>query len=163
MSMICDVYALSQPAVTRLLSDPDGEVASLLDGEGEDTGPSVSLEKSWHGLHYLLNGSADPGDPPLDFLISGGEQVGSDLGYGPARLLPARVTRVIHAAVSGISDEQLWSRFDRATMTAQDVYPTIWHEPEENLRAEYLSYFQELKDVLEAASRAEMALLVVLT
>jgi hypothetical protein len=36
------------------------------------SGRLLRLEKSWHGLHYLLTGSARGGKEPLCFLDQGG-------------------------------------------------------------------------------------------
>jgi hypothetical protein len=46
---------------------------------------ALSLEKSWHMLHYLFTGHAGTGHAPGDLLLSG-EELGEDAGYGPARL-----------------------------------------------------------------------------
>jgi hypothetical protein len=78
---------------------------------------SVHLEKAWHGLHFLLTGSAGESGVPLGFLLEGGQEVG----------------------------------------------PGIWDEEEEELREEYLSYFQELKKVVALAAEGGMGLLVTLS
>src|SRR5262249_44411431 len=46
---------------------------------------ALSLEKSWHMLHYLLTGHVGTGNAPGDLLLSG-QGLGDDVGYGPARL-----------------------------------------------------------------------------
>ncbi len=51
----------------------------LVDGEGLDT----DLDKSWHGLHYLFTQTVWEGEPPLNFIVCGGNPVGNiDVGYG---------------------------------------------------------------------------------
>ena len=53
------------------------------DGEGIET----DLDKAWHGIHYLLTGTAWAGAEPLNFIVCGGTEVGDiDVGYGPARV-----------------------------------------------------------------------------
>lgn len=47
----------------------------------------VDLDKSWHGLHFLFTGTAWEGEEPACFLVLGGEGIGNDVGYGPARVL----------------------------------------------------------------------------
>ena len=43
-------------------------------------GALVDLDKAWHGVHYLLTGTAWEGEPPLNFVVEGG----ADLDYdGP--------------------------------------------------------------------------------
>jgi len=48
-------------------------------------GHSVSLDKAWHGLHYLLCGALEPAPGPLGQAVFGGTEIGEDQGYGPAR------------------------------------------------------------------------------
>jgi hypothetical protein len=119
---------------------------------------TVQLEKSWHGLHYLLTGSPDPGEGPLAFLLSGGEAIGDD--ESGLRLFTPEQVRDLDTALSAVSAEQLWQRFDPDRMTDEGVYPVIWDEPEEELREEYLEYFHAMKDLIHRANRAGNALLL---
>lgn len=45
-------------------------------------------------------------------------------------------------------------------MEQQDIYPGIWDEDEEDLKEEYLGYFQELKQVVAAAAQSGRGLIV---
>jgi hypothetical protein len=59
-------------------------------GAGVDHGPTedgLNLEKSWHVLHYLLTGKAEKAPPPVGNAVLGGQDIGGDRGYGPARFL----------------------------------------------------------------------------
>jgi hypothetical protein len=125
--------------------------------------PSVHLEKAWHGLHYLLTGSAGESGLPLGFLLEGGREVGEDLGYGSPRLFERSEVQHLNATLAPITDDELWSRFDPEAMDAEGVYPGIWDEEEEDLREEYVSYFQELKRLVAQASTGGMGLLVILS
>jgi hypothetical protein len=122
------------------------------------TAESVSLEKAWHGLHYLLTGEVWEGAGPLAFLLSGGEQEGGD--EEAPRWFTPQETVEIHQALLGVSDDQLWSRFDADEMAQNDVYPGIWDEPEEDLQEEYLMYFHQLKEAVAAAVQSNRGLLV---
>jgi hypothetical protein len=125
--------------------------------------PSVHLEKAWHGLHFLLTGSAGESGVPLGFLLEGGQEVGEDDGYGAPRLFQPGEVQQINAALAPISDDELWGRFDPELMEAESIYPGIWDEEEEELREEYLSYFHELKKVVAQAGEGGMGLLVTLS
>jgi hypothetical protein len=46
------------------------------DEDIEDPHADLDVDKAWHGIHYLLTGTAWEGDPPLDFIVKGGSQVG---------------------------------------------------------------------------------------
>ena len=96
---------------------------TLSDGEGQ----IVDVDKAWHGIHYLLTGTADDGEPPLNFLVAGGTDVGDeDVGYGPPRAYTSAQARVIATALASVSDDELRGRFDPRGMMAATVYPEIW-------------------------------------
>lgn len=157
MGMYCQVSVASSPDVGQLLEESD-----LLGGllqRGTATADRISLEKAWHGLHYLLTGEVWEGHGPLAFLLAGGEQIGDD-DESPLRWFAPEETNQIHEALSSISDDKLWSRFDAAEMERQEIYPGIWDEPEADLKEEYLTYFHELKLVVAAAAKSGQGLLV---
>lgn len=111
--------------------------------EVEEEGDGLSLEKAWHGLHYLLTGETWESNGPRGFLLSGGTEHQDDEEV--RRLQPHEVVQ-IHETLQSISDEELWSGFDADEMYAHDIYPQIWDEPENDLREEYLDYFNALKE-----------------
>jgi hypothetical protein len=67
----------------------------------------LNLEKSWHVLHYLLTGKAEKAPPPVGNAILGGQDIGGDLGYGPARFLTPQQVREVRIALSAISKDGL--------------------------------------------------------
>jgi hypothetical protein len=157
MGMYCDVYAATSEELEELLAAPK----TIRDFLGAETTPSTGLEKAWHGLHFLLTGSAWESEGVLGFLASGGEALGQvDLGYGPARFLRPDAVEQLDDALSQISDDELWSRFDPARMETEGVYPVIWDEPEDELRDEYLGYFRKLQAFVSQARRDGKALIV---
>ncbi len=143
MGMYCSLRAVAP--------EEDGPV----DAEGK---LSVSLEKAWHGLHFLLTGSAWEGSMPLGFLLHGGETIGDE--ESGVRLFSPEETRSLDLALAEVSDDRLWERFDPDRMTAEGIYPVIWDEPEGDLREEYLGYFHAMKELIHRASAANRALLV---
>ena len=55
----------------------------------------LSLEKAWHGVHYLLAGTAEPGPELRSQAVLGGVELGDDPGASPAtarRATSARFT-----------------------------------------------------------------------
>lgn len=143
---------------------PSVSVSEL--GLGEDEGIDTDLDKAWHGVHFLLTGTAWAGTPPLDFLVAGGQTVGAeDLGYGPGRVFSAAEVRRIHAAVAAVPDEELARRYSPDAMKEADIYPSIWDRaPEADDAREYvLSYVTTLREFLANASRRGMGMLVYLS
>lgn len=133
----------------------------MINAEPTD-GSYLSLEKAWHGLHYLLTGSADDGPSPLSFILMGGQDIGPDLDYGPARLLSSQFVKELDNTLRDITIDDLWQRFDPAKMFEEKIYPEIWDEPEEELRDEYGWYFNDLKTFVEGASSADNSILIVI-
>jgi len=137
---------------------------SLTLAEGE--GATTDIDKAWHGIHYLLTGTAWEGKPPLNFLVSGGREVGKvDVGYGPARTLTAAETREVAAALVLLDDETLRRRFAPAEMMRLEIYPEIWdRDPDEDDSLGYLmEYLSELRGVVNTASAQGLGLLVTIT
>jgi hypothetical protein len=115
-----------------------------------DEGEIVDLDKAWHGIHYLLTGTAWEGDPPLNFLVTGGREVGDDeVGQGPARTYTAAETREIARALAALSDEELRARFAPGEMMRLEIYPEIWdRDPAED---DTLGYLMEYLGLLRTA------------
>jgi len=94
---------------------------------------ACDVDKAWHGIHYLLTGTAWKGKPPLNFLVCGGREVGKiDVGYGPARVLTAEETRKTCEALRAVTDTDLRARFDPTDMMTHQIYPEIWDRPAED-------------------------------
>jgi hypothetical protein len=127
MSMNGHLLLVSDDDIAALAAEP-WEVHGLIQRrvhKAAEPVDHVDLDKNWHALHFLLTGTAWEGEPPLDVLVRGGEDVGEeDVGYGPARLLhPAPVTD-LHRALDGLPFERLLERFDGVEMDALEIYPS---------------------------------------
>src|SRR5262245_1240188 len=104
MGMIGCFAAVSEDTLTRLRLQPE-TIADFLypeDGEGEPPN-SLDVDKSWHGIHYVLTGEADGGKEPWSLAVLGGEEIGDDLGYGPARFLTPTQVAAVSQALSSLS------------------------------------------------------------
>jgi hypothetical protein len=116
--------------------------AGIRVGAGVDGGPAedgLNLEKSWHVLHYLLTGEVEEAAPPMGNAILGGQEIGEDLGYGPARFLTPQQVREVAAALRSISKDDLSRRFNLKAMMAAQIYP-VRDESELELAQEYFEH-----------------------
>jgi hypothetical protein len=167
-----DVFEQAQAALKPSLlgrlfgkkEPPPADRGGLALGAGE--GASVDLDKAWHGIHYLLTGTAWEGEAPLHFLAAGGRPVGDiDVGYGPVRAFSAAETRAIHDALTGLGDDDLRARFDPADMMEKEIYPEIWDRPaEEDDTLGYLvEHLQLVRKVVADAAAAGHGMLVSLS
>ncbi|MEM1418444.1 MAG: DUF1877 family protein [Myxococcota bacterium] len=120
----------------------------------------ADLDKAWDALRFVL-ARAREGDDPGAFIYAGGEDVGDDLGYGPARFFDATATAALASSVESIDDDAFDGAFDPAAMTS--VYPMVWDEPRADLLEEHLDHFRRLKQVLVAARERGWSLSVAMT
>ncbi|MDM7921537.1 MAG: YfbM family protein [Pyrinomonadaceae bacterium] len=142
-------------------SEPQPESAPMIEPI-ED----IDLDKAWHGIHYLLTKTAWAGDPPLDFLVQGGEEIGDiDVGYGTARAFQPQNVKAIRDALAEIYAETLRSRFDPAEMIRLEIYPAIWdREPDDDDTFSYCAeYFDVLKSFVVRAADRNAGIIVYLT
>ncbi len=155
---------MGMTAVFRVVSDAearawiaDGEEAGDVLGDlyGDERTDLLDVDKAWHGLHWLLSGSAEPTEDPLGFIM-GGAEVGQDISYGPARAYTADEVRKIAAALAPIEAAELRSRFDGDAMSADGIYPDIWQrDPAEDDTLGYLvTFYEPLKQLIAGAAQA---------
>lgn len=139
MGMYGRLQQITKSEVVAAMTDPSA-VSPLLDNHEL---PGLDLDKAWQGIHFLLNGDPYSGDTPLADVVMGGEPVGSDMGYGPARVLTPTEVAEANAALQPVSGSELAERYNPAEFSAEEIYP-FWEPQDEDL--EYiLSYFEPLK------------------
>ncbi len=122
-------------------------------------GTSISLDKDWHGVHFLLCGAAEPGGTLLSQVVMGGVEVGEDdNGYGPARYFTAdRTAEIARALADPALEAAMKARFDPARMTAAELYPGGWEQAGELDRL--MESFRELREFFTAASQSHRAVI----
>ena len=116
---------VSAATLARLRRDPDNAQSVLYPDEDEEVEGSFDVDKAWHGLHYLLTGTAYEGETPLRWAIMGDQDLGADLGMGGSSFLTPGQVREVAAALADFTDAQLRANFNPAEMTAFDIYPGI--------------------------------------
>jgi Domain of unknown function (DUF1877) len=155
---------LSVEELAAVLADP-ATVDTLLygdldDDEAEMPEPELDLDKSWHGIHYLLTGTAWQIGEGAGAAILGGDEIGQDGGYGPARLLDPDTVRAIATALDALDVETLRARFDPEAMAAADIYPNIWANGTEEFDGYLAPNFIELCRFYHAAAVNGQAVLL---
>lgn len=166
MSMIGNFLLASDERLRQLLDEPElvHDVCDEGYGAGQDT--FVDVDKAWHCLHFLLTGTADGGEPPLNFILTGGEAVGDeDVGYGPARVLLAAEVAKIAKALESIDVRWLAARFDAAAMDRLEIYPEggRWSDVDpgsEESFGYYLAGFESIKALVRRGQSEGLGMLV---
>ncbi|WP_246021820.1 YfbM family protein [Paenibacillus zeisoli] len=153
--MIGNLKQISEETLDLIIKGEVDPEAVVFDEEEE----RLDLDKSWHAIHYLLNGSAWEGEPPLFNVIFGGQEVGEDLGYGKTRYLTKKEVQEVALTLVNITEEDLKERFDAAAMNELEIYPSNdWSSEEE---VDYvLSYYASLKEYYMEAVRQGNAMLL---
>jgi uncharacterized protein DUF1877 len=123
---------------------------------------SLSLEKDWHAIHYLLSGAVEPGATLLSQAILGGTEIGDDdLGYGPARYFdPKQAADIAREMARADLEAEMRSRFDPARMAAAKIYPGGWKADEIEMLIEQ---FRALRDFFADAGAHGRAVITCLT
>ena len=121
----------------------------------------VDVHIYWHAMTYLLTGTADGGDEPLCYLVTGGEPLGRNEA-GTVRYLSPQQVAHFSAAIANLNPDDFGEeRYDLAELDAQGIYPERWREDGEdndllsNIR-ELFSYLQRY--VANVAARGQSAL-----
>jgi len=149
MSMMREFVSLSPEELQGLLDDPEDWLTSLEDIEEERR---LELGKAWHGLHYLLTGTAWDANTVAGQAILGGQQFGEDLGYGPgAYHMPDQVSEIAKE-LSKVSQASLIARYVPAEMDSVGVYPNKWVRDGDEGRDWLIQSFRHLVTFYASAS-----------
>jgi hypothetical protein len=178
MSMIAQFVQVAPDHLARLLKDPSGteDLFAALP-PASDTLPAslehsarispsahsarISIDKSWHGIHYLLCAAAQPTTTLISQAIMGGTEVGEDFsGYGPARYFTIDETAAMSAELNRKTLEaEMTTRFNPAQMTKDGIYPNQWAGPDVQW---LMREFRHVREFYAAASGAGFALVTCL-
>jgi hypothetical protein len=132
-------------ALLKLMEERRARSAGLARSAGAHV--VLSLDKEWHGLHYVLCGEVEPGAALLSQAVLGGAVLGEDdegfSGYGPARCFsPAQVAELSQVLSRPELESEAAARFDAARMTQLHIYPGWQPSDVEGV----LSAFRRLRD-----------------
>jgi hypothetical protein len=158
-SMIWKAFEVGPSEVSQLPHEPAKLKALVF---SDKTDGVVNLDKAWHGIHFLLTGTAWTSKPGAGQAVLGGREFGPDLGYGPARLLNPAEVKAIARALEGQSPDSLASRFDVSAMEREDIYPTIWQREGREALQYLLHYYAALRSFYSKAAANGSGVVIVL-
>lgn len=157
MRLSGDFRLIPDEVLSDLAAKP-AEAAAFLYGEEVSSYDRMIIDRAWHGIHFLLNGAAWAGDPPLDFIVRGGKDLGHDDGHGPARGFSAVELKAISAALEPFIPGILRKRFQVQAMLDEAIYPNAWTGEE---REWLIDTYQQLKRFLYGGAERGLGLVVV--
>ncbi|MET7395495.1 YfbM family protein [Dactylosporangium sp. NPDC005572] len=152
----------------RAVRDDPATVDALLYGDLDDADaelpdPELDLDKSWHGIHFLLTGTAWEVGKGAGAAVLGGAEIGEDTGYGPARILSPKTVLMVAAALDALDVETLRGRFDVSAMVAADIYPNVWADGADAFDSFLAPNFASLQEFYRAAAANNQAVLLAIT
>jgi hypothetical protein len=159
MAMIANLRPASDADIARLLANPT-EITRFLYGSAADGSVQVVLNKAWHAIHYVLNGSRLGGEEPLNFLVAEGTPVGDvDVGYGPARVLTSHRVRQLATALIGIQPDEVARRVDLKRFDEEAIYPGNWQRNGYN--ADYVVlHYRHLREFISRTAEQGQGLIL---
>lgn len=139
--------------------DPDASGLLMADSEPEEL---FDVERAWHAVHMLLNGSPWGGSGPAFDAVLGGTVLGDPSTYEPVRvLLPERV-QAVASLLAGLTADELRPRFTHRAFRQAEVYPDVWDRADV-LTSFVLPAYERLRAFYAEAAAAGDAVLVQLT
>ena len=150
MSMTAGLLALSEEQAAQLCSKPKTIPEFIFRQTMQGSDSYADLYKNWHGLHFLLTESNWHGEEPFKSVILGGDEIGPDVGYGPARILSPEKVKEIYEALNNVDKEVLRARFDKDKMYDMEIYASS-HWDEESL-VELLEVFEIVRRFYKSAA-----------
>jgi hypothetical protein len=124
-------------------------------------GDNIDIDKAWHGLHFLMTGTAWAGDPPLNFILAGGTEVAGD-DDSTTRLYSSNELREINRALKSVDQSQLQSAYNPSAMLNLDIYPGIWQR--DTHAFEYcIDHLAALKRFVTRADQSGLGMVTILS
>jgi hypothetical protein len=163
MSMIGNYLKLSNEQLEAIINEPARAEEFAYPEDGDYPAGALDIDKSWHLIHFLLNGETWGGEGPLSNVVLGGHELpDTDAGYGPFRYLEPVEVRSTSEALASVSSEALWARFDAQQVQAAEIYPTSWSGDYGD--REYISQnFETLRRFFSEAAASGKAMLMYLS
>jgi len=128
----------------------------------ETTGPEfLDLDKAWHGIHYLLAGTAWKPGPGAGQVVLGGTALGEDQGYGPAHFFTPEEVRRLAALLEAETPAKLTARYDPKAMDRERIYPDVWVREGREALDYLLEYYVQLVAFYGSAAKRGRAVLFV--
>ena len=89
----------------------------------------LSVDKSWHTIHYLLTGEKGMTprhvpDNPLHNVVMGGTATPIDGPYGPVRVLEKADVAAVADALTTVNAQMLREKYSISELNAADTYAT---------------------------------------
>src|SRR5690349_11242492 len=110
MSVVCTLMQIGTDTLADLIEDKRA-VQDYIYSKNYEV-KALYIDKSWHAIHFILNGKAWDGKEPLVHVILGGTSIGEDFGNGPARFLTSKEVQNITKELIKLQGTKLTERYN---------------------------------------------------
>jgi len=123
-----------------------------------EEGDEIDLDKSWHGMQFVLAGSGYATGAPLSFLVEEWPEIGDiDVGYGPAKAIRAASVSRFHDALLKVDATTLRAGYDPEAMLEEDIYLADFFAENPKEGIEYIEYwFAQLREFVDCCVARNM-------
>lgn len=137
---------------------------SPIDEPREDD-DEIDLDKSWHGMHFVMTGSADATDSPLSFIVHDWPEIGDiDVGYGPAKAIKSEHVSRFFDALESFTPDMLRAQYRPDRMEEEELYLAEFFSRDRTEGIEYIEYWlEELRGFLRQCVARKMGLVTYLS
>lgn len=122
--------------------------------------PTFNLGRSQYILHYIFTGTADGGLFPENFLVSGGKEIGADMGYGPVRFFSSTEVEDIRHYLEHWDTQKVLTRIDIQALREMHIYPSFHFLANEELTW-VTREFEQLKAYATSVGRSGLGIYMV--
>lgn len=155
-------FAVPQSVIADLTAMTDEQIEDAVEHleEAEDGCASADLDKMWDGLHFLLTGvpGSEPiTEDPLSEAIIGIDNVCEEPFV---TVTSAAESSRLLAALRAVDIKHMLHQADFASFQKAQVYPAIWEEDPEQLRAELGQAYTDLVDFYRLVVEADCGVVV---
>ena len=122
MSMILYLRRATDADLAALHASPGSMASFFFETGAQESGDLIDFDKAWQAVHFLLSGAEYYPDDPLGAILSNGEPIGEDMGYGAGWIIPNKKMMQFQTALASLSDQALRERFDAQALVSNDIY-----------------------------------------
>ena len=122
MSMVLYVRRATDAQLDEIRANPSSISDFFFNTGALESGDLIDFDKAWQAVHFTLSGAEYYTSDPLGALLSEGETVGEDMGYGAAWIIPAGQMASFNQALNKLTDESIRARFDPQALAQNDIY-----------------------------------------
>jgi len=164
MGMICEFWVLTKEEIAKVSQMSEDEYLEIF---LEEHPADIDTDKAWDGLDYLMRCATEGDDFPLGFFHQGtplgflaGNWGDDDPGV---RWFNVEETATIANFLDTFNRERLHEYFDPEKMDAEEIYPQVWIEENEEAFDYLYFHFEVLQQFFRQAADAESCVMTVIS